>query len=94
MKANQQVRITKISGKSTSHLPLGTYVEGPAPYPPEIGRSFVIIDMISPMEVTQVIGTVKTRFDYFITTQVTEIREKMGGTYLRTKNSVWKLEEI
>ena len=90
----KQYKITKISGKPNSHLPVGTVVTGPSE-PPMVGDGFLLTDSVSAGEVIeQRPGAGHTRHDWFSTTMIKSIEHKMGGTYIHTQNSTWKVEKI
>jgi len=76
------VRITKLSGKSESSLPVGYWVDGTAYKLPRVGKPF----WIEPVNRT----SAKDRFDWFSTTEVVAF----NGKVITTRNSKWKYEEI
>ena len=77
-----RVKITKLSGKPISSIPIGYWVDGTAYKLPRVGKQF----WIEPVNRT----SAHDRFDWFSTTEVVAF----DGEVITTQNSKWKYEEI
>ncbi len=81
-----KIRLTKVSGKPTSHIKPGYWVEGWGSWP-EVGKSLYLDRPIK--------SSLNEQFEWFQTTKVNEVNEKMdGGSFIETNNSQWRIEEV
>jgi len=81
------VKITKLSGKEGSHIPVGYWVKGWLIEPIKKDHN---LHMISP-----IVTSDNQPFAWFATTDVLKISNNDDGSQiLKTKNSIWKLEKI
>jgi hypothetical protein len=75
----RNVKLTKVSGKPDSSIPIGYWVKGLPARAPEIGRSFVLTGPID--------TSLREHFDWFKTTTVMSF----DGKVITTKNSKWEI---